>query len=89
MIPRLTLFFVLTAMLSSAAPRLVELPSKSPLVTIRLVFTTGSASDPADHPGVANLTTDLLTEGGTRDLTYKQIVDAFYPMATSVSGLFR
>ena len=84
MTSRLIALFALIAMTSSAAPRLVELPSKSPLVTIRLVFTTGSASDPADKPGLANLTANLLGEGGTRDLTYKQIVDALYPMATSV-----
>ncbi len=29
-----------------AEPRVVELPGKSPLVTIRFVFTTGAASDP-------------------------------------------
>ena len=27
----------------------------------------------------------MLGGGGTKDLTYKQIVDAMYPMATSVS----
>ena len=85
MIGRLSVLFVLAAVLGSAAgPRVVELPSKSPLVTIRLVFTTGAAFDPADKPGIASLTADLLGEGGTRDLTYKQIVDALYPMATNV-----
>ena len=69
---------------SAAGPRVVALPSKSPLVTIRLVFTTGSASDPAAKPGLANLTGAMLGESGTRDLTYKQIVDALYPMATTV-----
>lgn len=69
---------------SAAGPRVVALPSQSPLVTIRLVFTTGSAADPAAKPGLANLTGAMLGESGTRDLTYKQIVDALYPMATSV-----
>ena len=68
----------------SAAPRVVELPSKSPLVTIRLVFTTGAASDPADKPGVANLTASFLGDSGTKALTYKQLVDTMYPMATNV-----
>jgi zinc protease len=74
-------------MASSAAfaqPRIVELHGTSPLVTIRLVFTTGSASDPADKPGVANLTAELLGNGGTKDLAYRQIVDAMYPMAAQV-----
>ncbi len=30
------------------------------------------------------MTAELLGNGGTKDLTYKQIVDAMYPMATSV-----
>ncbi len=70
----------------SAEPRLVELQGKSPLVTIRLVFTTGAASDPADKPGVAALTAQMLGNGGTKTLTYKQITDALYPMAASISA---
>ena len=66
--------------------RVASLPSKSPVVTLRVVFTTGPASDPADKPGVANLTAAMLSDGGTRDLTYKQIVDALFPMAASVSS---
>jgi zinc protease len=67
-----------------AAPRVVELPGKSPLVTLRFVFTTGSASDPESKPGLAHFTAEMLGDAGTKDLTYKQIVDAMYPMATSV-----
>ena len=67
-----------------AAPRVIELPGKSPLITIRLVFTTGAASDPADKPGLAHLTAELLGGGGTKDRSYKQILEAMYPMATSV-----
>ncbi len=86
---RMAILFALcaAAMLSDTrpAPRVLELPGKSPLVTIRLVFTTGAASDPADKPGLAHLTSELLGGGGTKDRTYKQILDAMYPMATSVS----
>ena len=66
--------------------RTAALPGKSPLVTLRLVFTTGSASDPADKPGAAYLTAMMLANGGTRELAYKQIVDAMYPMAAGVSA---
>ena len=76
--------FLLTAAIASADPRVVQLPGKSPLVTLRFVFTTGAASDPASSPGLAHLTADMLGNSGTKDLTYKQIVDAMYPMATSV-----
>lgn len=67
-----------------AQPRVVELPGKSPLVTIRFVFTTGAASDPSDKPGVARLTAEMLGNGGTKTLTYKQITDALYPMAAGI-----
>ena len=66
--------------------RTVTLPGKSPVVTLRLVFTTGAAVDPEDKPGLADLTAAMLAGGGTKDLTYKQIVDAMFPMAASVAS---
>jgi zinc protease len=68
----------------TAGIKTVALPGKSPLVTFRIVFMTGAASEPADKAGVAALTTAMLADGGTRLMTYKQIVDAMFPMATSV-----
>lgn len=56
-------------------------PSQSPLVSFRLLFMTGAASDPQGKEGVAALTAALLSEGGSRALPYEQIVEAFYPMA--------
>ena len=82
---RLAALFAVSVAAVLAGPRVVELPGKSPLVTIRLVFTTGAAADPADKPGLAHLTAEMLGGGGTKDRTYKQILDAMYPMATSVS----
>ena len=66
--------------------RTVTLPGNSPIVTLRLVFTTGAAQDPEDKPGLARLTAEMLSGGGTRDLTYKELVDAFFPMAASLSS---
>jgi zinc protease len=56
-------------------------PSQSPLVSFRLLFMTGAASDPPGKEGVAALTAAMLSEGGSRAMTYSQIVEAFYPMA--------
>jgi zinc protease len=70
----------------SAQMRTVTLPSKSPLVNVRLVFTTGAMMDPADKPGLAHLTAAMLAGGGTKDLTYKQVVDAMFPMAASLNN---
>lgn len=64
----------------------VALPSASPLVTFRVVFLTGSASDPSDRPGAAALTAAMLAQGGTRRMTYQEILDAFFPMAVSVGS---
>nr|MBA3806084.1 insulinase family protein [Acidobacteriota bacterium] len=58
-------------------------PNRSPLVTFRILFMTGSASDPKGKEGVAALTAALLAKGGSRALSYDQITEAFYPMATS------
>ena len=59
------------------------LPNRSPLVTFRIIFMTGAASDPAGKEGVAALTAALIAQGGTRTMSYEQIVEAMYPMATS------
>jgi zinc protease len=77
------LFFACAAW---AQIRVVALPSRSPLVDFRIVFGAGAAYDPPDKPGLASLAAAMLSGGGTRELTYKQIVDAMFPMATSVSS---
>ena len=68
-----------------ADTQLIERHSNSPLVTIRIVFLTGAAHEPEGKAGVADLTGSMLAQAGTREMTYKQILDAMFPMATSVS----
>lgn len=74
---------LLLAAAAHAQIRVVNLPSKSPLVTFRIVFTVGAAADPVNQPGLASLTAMMLADGGTKDLTYKQILDARFPMAAT------
>ena len=57
----------------------------SPLIIFRILFMTGAAFDPPGKEGLASLTAAMLGEGGSRSKTYQQIVDAMYPMATSVN----
>lgn len=64
----------------------VSLPNSSPLVTFRLLFNVGAASDPKGKEGLAALTASLLAGGGSRDLTYEQIVSRMFPMATSFNS---
>ncbi len=79
-------WLLILAACAAAQIRTVALPGKSPLVTFRIVFTTGSAADPADKPGLAYLTAQMIADGGTKDLTYKQIGDALFPMAAGVNA---
>jgi len=65
-----------------AASNTVLQPNRSPLVTFRILFMTGSAFDPEGKEGLAALTAGMLAEAGSRQMTYEQIQDAFYPMAT-------
>ncbi len=57
--------------------------NRSPLVSFRIVFMIGAASDPKGKQGVAAMTAAMLSQGGTRTLSYEQIVQAMYPMATA------
>ncbi|MEK6405956.1 MAG: pitrilysin family protein [Acidobacteriota bacterium] len=60
----------------------VLLPNSSPLVSFRLLFNAGSASDPKGKEGVAALTAAMISDGGSRAMSYEQISEAMYPMAT-------
>jgi len=83
---KLAIALVLTAASAIAQMRVMALPSKSQLVTFRIVFLAGSAADPPNEPGAAYLTAMMLARAGTKDLTYRQVVDALFPMAASVSA---
>src|SRR6266705_277315 len=61
----------------------VLLPNRSPLVSFRILFMTGSGADPKGKEGIASLTAAMLAEGGSRAKAYAEITDAMYPMATS------
>ena len=56
----------------------------NPLVSFRILLKVGSAHDPQGKEGLCQLTCSLLANGGTKDLTFKEIQKKFYPMATSV-----
>src|SRR5262249_32290208 len=79
---------VVVALLAQAAPSTqsatVLQPGSSPLIVFRIMFTTGWAFDPPGKEGLASLTAAMVGEAGSRTMTYQQIVEAMYPMATSV-----
>ncbi len=55
---------------------------KSNKVVIKLMFRNGSITDPAGKEGLTFLTASLVAQGGTKDMTFSQIQDAIYPMAS-------
>jgi zinc protease len=70
---------------SSPGVKTTLLPSKgTPIVYFRILFRTGSMDDPAGKEGLAALTARMLGEGGTRTLTYSEVLDALYPMAAQI-----
>jgi len=71
---------------SSAGVRKLLRPSKVPLVSFRILFDTGAADDPEGKEGLAALTASMLSDGGSRTMTYEEIVKAFYPMAAGVGS---
>ena len=60
--------------------------SDSPLVSFRILFRTGAAHDPKDLEGVAALTAAMLTKGGTKSMSYDEVVEALFPMAASLNA---
>ena len=56
-------------------------PSVSPLIDVRMVFATGAADDPPGKEGLAALTAMMVTQAGSRSMTYEQIQQALFPMA--------
>jgi len=59
----------------------VLLPGHSPLVSFRILFTTGAAFDPPGKEGLAALTASMIAHAGSRTMPYSDIQAAFYPMA--------
>jgi zinc protease len=58
------------------AIQLLEQPSQSPLLNLRLQFRVGSVDDPAGKEGLSALTAAMLTGAGTASRTYAEVVKA-------------
>ena len=69
------------------AQEVIELKmQKSNKVVIKLMFRNGSISDPVGKEGLTELTSSLISQGGTKDMTHAQITDRIYPWAASYYG---
>ena len=58
----------------------------SPLIDVNFLFYTGAAADPIGKKGVAALTAQMLTQGGSATQSYKDIQKGLYPLAGSFSS---
>ena len=59
----------------------VAVPSRLPVVTMKLLFDAGSARDPKGKEGLAALAAAMLTDGGSRRMRIDEIREALYPIA--------
>jgi zinc protease len=55
--------------------------SNSAKIVVKLMFKNGSISDPTGKEGLTYTTAQLITQGGTGDLSYSDIQEQIYPMA--------
>lgn len=67
--------------MSSSVPAIFQ-QSSAPLVSFRIQFLTGSVDDPPGKEGLASLTAAMLAQGGSKSLSYDQITQEFYPIAS-------
>ncbi len=79
-------FFLLIASVGKCQ-QVIEL--KQPLsnkIIIKLMFRNGSISDPVGKEGLTEATADLITSGGTKTMTNRQIREFIFPMAANYSS---
>jgi zinc protease len=70
-----------------AMQRVVLADAQKPVLTFRLVFHAGSVDDPAGKEGLTSLTAEVMTRGGTQQLTASQLDDVLFPMAAELDVL--
>ncbi|HEX5854540.1 MAG TPA: insulinase family protein, partial [Thermoanaerobaculia bacterium] len=61
----------------------VTQPSPLPRLEVKLLFTAGSAHDPAGKEGLAALTARMIADAGSQDLPIDEIKKALFPVAAS------
>ncbi|MEW5799803.1 MAG: insulinase family protein [Bacteroidota bacterium] len=81
---RMTMIGLLTIILATVmtAQQVIELKQpNSNKVIIKLQFRNGSISDPEGKEGLTTAVANLITQGGTKEMTYSEIQDKIYPWA--------
>jgi zinc protease len=79
----LALLLVCTSSLLFAVEIVEMNMPKSNKIVMQFRFRNGSVCDPVGKEGLTYLTTQLITEGGTKSMTREQITDKIYPWAAA------
>ncbi|CAN0009369.1 unnamed protein product, partial [Chrysoparadoxa australica] len=80
---KIIFILILLATSNLFAQEVIELPSSSTKVVVKLSFRNGSICDPEGKEGLTNLTASLLAETGSDQYSKPEINDLLYPMAAS------
>jgi zinc protease len=78
---------LLLSLAASAAPpaQIVEAPIPgTPSIAVRVLFYSGSADDPPGKEGLTRLCAHLMAEGGTKSMTYAELLKQLYPLAAEI-----
>jgi zinc protease len=77
---------IMTNINCAKGPEVTELlQADSPLITFRIEIKAGSINDPAGKEGLNALTALTIGQGGTKELTYQQVLDKLYPWAANIN----
>ncbi len=69
------------------AQEVIELKQpNSAKIVVKFMFKNGSICDPVGKEGLTSTTSQLITQGGTGELTFSDIQDEIYPMAAGYSS---
>ena len=66
--------------------KIITRPDSSSLVSLRFVFHTGSVEDAPGKGGTAWMTAEMLAGGGSHGRSWKEILDALFPMGVMVAA---
>ena len=70
---------------AAEAARLVVLRrDDAPVVAFRVAFAAGSADDPPGKEGLTRLVAETMTDGGTAELSYAELLSHLFPMAAHI-----
>jgi len=75
-----------TADTSANDIRVITQRSVLPQVEVKLLFNSGSTSDPAGREGLAALAASMITDAGSKEMRTDEISRALYPMAGSFAS---